>query len=129
VGKPDDKYFDSIPEYWSIACRDVNLRLLYYPQSTKINLNQSSEIHISLTAPPHRIHGNDTVCIQWKQTQCDDCVAWTPKQLSFTSENFQEKQILTVTRVKDGPDTTLIPIFYGGGFDFVPPEIDRIHIQ
>jgi len=129
VGKPDDKYFDSIPEYWSIACRDVNLRFLYYPQSTKINLNQSSEIHISLTAPPHRIHGNDTVCIQWKQTQCDDCVAWTPKQLSFTSENFQEKQILTVTRVKDGPETTLIPIFYGGGYDLVSPDIYSIFIQ
>ena len=70
MGKPDDKYFDSIPKDWSSTCRDVNLGLLYYPRLSKINLNQSAKIHVSLAAPPHRINGNDTVSIQWKSTEC-----------------------------------------------------------
>ncbi len=31
MGKPDEKYFDSIPKNWSVACRDANLGLLYHP--------------------------------------------------------------------------------------------------
>jgi hypothetical protein len=40
IGKPDEKYFDSMPKNWSIACRDLNLGLLYYPQRSKIDLNE-----------------------------------------------------------------------------------------
>jgi hypothetical protein len=129
VGKPDEKYFDSIPKNWSVACRDTNLGLLYYPQMTKINLTQNAEFHIYLAAPPHRVNGNDTVTIQWKASECSDCFTWTPKQLSFNIENFQERQTLTITRIKNAPTTNLIPIFNGGGFDFVTPEAYPIIIE
>ena len=36
IGKPDEKYFDSIPKNWSYICRDVMLGLFYYPQTTEI---------------------------------------------------------------------------------------------
>ncbi|CAF1348755.1 unnamed protein product [Rotaria sp. Silwood1] len=129
MGKPDDKFFNSIPQDWSSICQDINLGLLYYPLSTKLNLHQSVEIHISLAAPPHRIDGNDTVRIQWKPTSCDDCLTWTPKELTFNTNNFQEYQILTITRVKDGPKITLLPIFDGGSYDLVPPNIYPIFIE
>ncbi|CAF0908011.1 unnamed protein product [Rotaria sordida] len=129
VGKPDDKLFDSIPQGWYVACRDVMLGLLYYPQTSKIDLNQSVKVQVWLITPPHRINGNDTVHIQWKATECNDCFTWTPKQLSFNSENFQERQTLTITRVKNGPKTTLIPIFNGGGFDLVTPDNYPIFIE
>jgi hypothetical protein len=125
MGKPDEKYFDSVPKNWSVACRDVMLGLLYYPQSTKIDLDQSVKIQVWLITPPHRINGNDTLIIGWKPSEF---FTWTPTQLSFNSENFQERQILTITRVKNGPETKLIPIFYGGGFDLVTPSIYPIYI-
>jgi hypothetical protein len=129
MGKPDEKYFDSIPKNWTSVCRDVMLGLLYYPQTSKIDLNQNAKVDIWLITPPHRINGSDTVRIQWKPTNCTDCFTWTPKQLSFNSANFQEKQSLTITRIKDGPKTTLIPIFNGGGFDIVPNEIYPIFVE
>ncbi|CAF3583911.1 unnamed protein product [Rotaria sp. Silwood1] len=129
MGKPDDKFFNSIPQNWSLTCRDVMLGLLYYSQTTKIILNQSADVQVWLITPPHRINGNDTVRIQWKPTQCNDCFKWTPKELYFNSDNFEERQILTITRVKDGPKTTLIPVFNGGGFDLVTPDIYPIFIE
>ncbi|CAF3843992.1 unnamed protein product, partial [Rotaria sordida] len=72
---------------------------------------------------------NDTVTIQWKPRECTDCFTWTPKQLSFNTENFQERQILKITRVKDGSPTNLIPVFNGGGFDSVVAEVYSIIIQ
>ncbi len=112
--------FDSIPKDWSVTCEDVNLGLLYYPEAITIGLNQSSKIHISLSAPPHRIKGNDTVTIRWKETQCKDCFKWTPEESYFNGKNFHEKQILTITRVKNGPLAKIFPIFNGGGFNSVP---------
>jgi hypothetical protein len=129
MGKPDDKYFDSIPKDWFLKCRDVMLGLLYYPQTTKISLKQSSEVQVWLISPPHRINDNDTMTIQWKPTNCTDCFTWIPQELSFNSENFQQRQTLTITRVKDGPQTTLIPIFNGGGFDLVTPVLYPIYLQ
>ena len=129
MGKPDEKYFDSIPKNWYGACRDVMLGLLYYPQTSKIDLNQSAKVQVWLITPPHRINGNDTLEIQWKPTDCTDCFTWTPKQLNFNGENFHEKQTLTITRVKDGPKTTLIPSFNGGGFDVVPTQLYPIYIE
>ncbi|CAF3412796.1 unnamed protein product [Rotaria socialis] len=128
IGKPDDKYFDSIPENWSSICRDVMLGLLYYPQSTKIMLNEAVQIQVWLSTPPHQINGNSTARIQWKSAQYNDCFILTPKELSFDNENFYERQTLTITRVKDGPQTNLIPIFNGGGFDAVPAQIYPIII-
>lgn len=119
VGKPDDKYFDPITKDWARSCQDVNLGLLYHPQSAKIDLNQSVKIQVSLPTPPHRIDGNDTVFIQWKATDCTDCFTWKPKQLSFDGEDFQTQQTLTITRVKNGATTTLVPTFTGGGFEQV----------
>ncbi len=60
---------------------------------------------------------------------CIDCFKWTPEQLSFNSRNFQERQTLTITRIKDGPTARLIPIFYGGGYNLVSPDIYSIFIQ
>lgn len=129
IGKPDEKYFDSIPKNWSITCRDVNLGLLYYPQTSKIDLNKSTKVQIWLSTPPHRINGNDTVTIQWNSRECKDCFTTSPKELSFNIDNFQERQNLTITRVKDGPKTSLIPSFIGGGFDIVSPELYPIYIE
>ncbi|CAF1203472.1 unnamed protein product [Adineta steineri] len=129
MGKPDDKYFDSIPKDWYLTCRDVMLGFLYYPQTSKIDLNQSAKVEISLITPPHRINGNDTVSIQWKSKDCPDCFTFSPEQLSFNAKNFQEKQTLTITRVKNGSQTVLIPISNGGGFDTVPAEIYPIYIE
>ena len=129
IGQPDEKYFDSIPKNWSANCRDVNLALLYEPTLIKIILNQSSKIHLSLAAPPHRINGNDTVRIRWNASQCNDCFTWTPKELYFDSENFQQKQVLVITRIKVGSFTTLTPNFSGGAYEFVPPDFYPIVIE
>ncbi|CAF1230003.1 unnamed protein product [Rotaria sordida] len=129
VGKPDDKYFDSIPKDWARTCQDVTLGVSYNPQSTKIDLNKSTKVQIWLPTPPHRIDGNDTVHIQWKADECIDCFTWTPNQLSFNSENFQVRQTLTIARVKNGPQTHLIPIFKGGGFDDIPVKNYTIFLE
>ncbi|UJR19645.1 hypothetical protein I4U23_022779 [Adineta vaga] len=129
IGKPDEKYFDSIPENWSTVCQDTNLGIEHHPTSTRILLNQSARIQILLTSPPHRINGNDTVIIQWKADICEDCLTWTPKRLVFNSKNFFEKQILTITRIKDSPKITFLPIFYGGGFDSLPSSSDPIFVS
>ena len=129
IAKPDDKYFNSIPEEWFIMCRDVMLDVMYDPWSSKIALNQSANIQVWLRTPPHRIDGNDTVIIDWKPTNCTDCFTWIPQQISFNSENFQTKQILKITRVKNGPNTTFIPTIEGGGFNLVPPDMFPIYIE
>ncbi|CAF4703128.1 unnamed protein product [Rotaria sp. Silwood1] len=66
---------------------------------------------------------------------------WWFNTSSFTVDNYLkfkygmiysngvQVQILTITRVKDGPETTLIPIFNGEGFDLVPSDIYPIFIQ
>ncbi|UJR20283.1 hypothetical protein I4U23_023414 [Adineta vaga] len=129
MGKPDEKYYDSIPKDWSLICRDVNLGLFYYPQTAKLNVQQSSQVQIWLITPPHRIDGDDTVTIHWQSMDCQDCFTWTPKELSFNSRNFNEKQSLTITRVKNCSKTTLQPIFNGGGFDLVLPQLYPIYIE
>ncbi|CAF4435813.1 unnamed protein product, partial [Adineta steineri] len=60
---------------------------------------------------------------------CPDCFTFSPEQLSFNAKNFQEKQTLTITRVKNSSQTVLIPISNGGGFDTVPAEIYPIYIE
>jgi hypothetical protein len=129
VGKPDDKYFEPIEKDWAFSCRDINLGVLYNTQTAKIDLNQSVKIQVWLSTPPHRINGNDTLQIQWKSNQCNDCFTLKPKQLHFNIQNFNEKQTLTITRVKNGPETDLIPIFNGGGFDQLSTKNYTIHIQ
>ena len=129
VGPLDKKYFDLIPKNWSTACQDYNLGLLFYPQTAKLNVSQSVDIHITLLAPPHQIHGNDTVGIRWNATSCTDCLTWTPEELYFNGENFQQEHIMTITRVKDGPEIFLSPIFNGGGYDLVPSYNYFIFIQ
>ncbi|CAF1474416.1 unnamed protein product [Rotaria sordida] len=128
IGKPDEKYFDSIPKNWPTVCEDLDLGLSYYPQFTQIGVNQSVEIHISLSAPPHRIDGNDTVRVQWNITECIDCFTLSPKEFTFNTKNFKEKQILRITCVKDTCQTKIVPIFNGGGFDIIPPERFSIHL-
>ncbi|CAF1429433.1 unnamed protein product [Adineta ricciae] len=122
IGKPDEKYFDLIPKNWSVVCQDANLGIIYNPEAVTIDSNRSSDIHISLTAPPHRINGNDTVRIRWKVTQCKTCFKWIPEQLYFNSKNFQTTQILTIIRIKNGPLAKMFPIFKGGGFDSISTD-------
>ncbi|CAF2670237.1 unnamed protein product [Rotaria sp. Silwood2] len=88
IGKPDDKYFNSIPKNWPTTCEDVDLGLSYYPQSATIKLNKSAEFHVSLSTPPHRIVGNGTVLVQWNTTQCIDCFTLSPKEFTFNINNF-----------------------------------------
>jgi hypothetical protein len=118
-----------MPKNWSLICRDVMLGLFYYPQTSKIDLNQSVKVQIWLPTPPHRINGNDNVTIQWNPTQCKDCFTISPKELTFNIDNFQERQTLTITRVNNGQKTTLIPNFNGGGFGPVPTQIYPIFIE
>lgn len=129
MGKPDEKYFDSIPNDWSLTCQDVMLGVLYYPQTTKIDLNQSVQVQIVLPTPPHRINGNDTTIIRWESQDCPACFSTSPKELIFNIENFQERQTLTITRLKNGRKTTLMPIFNGGGFNLVTPSVYPIYIE
>ncbi|CAF4837272.1 unnamed protein product, partial [Rotaria sp. Silwood2] len=100
IGKPDDKYFDSIPKDWYVACRDFDLGVLYDPTLIKLSVQQSAKVQVWLSAPPHEINGNDTVTIQWKTYECTDCFTWTLKQISFNSKNFQKRQTLTITRLR-----------------------------
>ncbi len=44
-------------------------------------------------------------------------------------KNFQERQTITITRVKNSPKTTLIPVLNGGGFNLVSADIFPIYIQ
>mgnify|MGYP001126513991 CR=1 FL=1 len=129
TGKPDEKYFNSISKDWTSTCRDVSLGISYDPQSAKIDTHQSVDIKLWLFAPPHRINDNDTTIIQWKLEGCDDCLTYEPKQISFNSHNFQEKQVLKITRVKNGSPTILRPIFNGGGYDLVPTNNYTLSIQ
>jgi len=132
IGKPDDHLIQIIPKDWAYSCRDVMLGLLYYPQTSKIILDDTSTVEVWLITPPHRIHGNDTVTIEWetsKDSECKDCITWTPERLDFNIANFQQKQTIAITRVKNGGKITLIPVFQGGGFDTVLPVIYPIFIQ
>ncbi|CAF1221891.1 unnamed protein product [Adineta steineri] len=129
IGKPDDKYFNSMPKDWPTKCEDVDLGLTYYPQSATIKLNKSAEFHVSLSTPPHQIIGNGTVLVQWNTTQCIDCFTLSPKEFTFNMNNFQENQILTITRIKNAPRSVIIPILHGEGYEFIPPERFQIYID
>ncbi|CAF3718773.1 unnamed protein product [Rotaria sp. Silwood1] len=129
IGKPDDKYFNSIPKDWFHICRDDDLEVLYNPQTISLSLHESVKVQVWLSTPPHRIDGNDTVIIQWKSINYTDCFTLSPKELIFNIENFHERQTLTITRVKNTEQTMLIPIFNGGGFDLVRPDAYPINIQ
>ncbi len=129
MGKPDDKYFDSIPKNWTTVCRDVKLGVSYDPQVLVIHSKPTGKVQVSLTAPPHQTHGNDTVTIQWKANNCTDCFKFTPNQLSFNSENFQIQQTINITRLKASPTISLIPIFHGGAFDVVPGSYFPLYIE
>ena len=120
IGQPDDHLFDRIPKRWAYICTDVMLGVIYNPQMPTLHLDETVTIQVSLRSPPHRINGNDTVSIEWQPADysiCKDCVTWSPKQLRFNAQNFQQQQTLTVTRVNDGGQETLIPTFLGGGFE------------
>ena len=126
--KPSDKYFDSIPENWTEDCRDGDLGVLYNPNEITLHVQQSVEVEVWLPAPPHQIHGNSTVIFHWLTFLCRSCFTWTPKQLVFNGTNFQEKQILTITRLKDSEESFLIPSCIGGGYDNVPCYIGCIYL-
>lgn len=129
MGPLDSKFYNSIPKDWALVCRDVLLGIYVSPQTVKLSLDQSADVQIWLPTAPHRINGNDTVTIRWKVADCADCFTWTPEQLSFNGKNFQEKQTLTIKRLKNGTQTELVPIFQGGGFDVVPPQIYPVFLQ
>ena len=130
VGEVDEKYFDTLPMNWSVACRDSALGIFVGPQTSTIPVEQSAIVQIGLLTPPHRINGTDTVNIRWNATEgCTDCLTWTPKQLAFNIENFQDCQNITFTRIKAGPKTSFYPIFNGGGFDLVPPTFYPLFVE
>ncbi|CAF3829256.1 unnamed protein product, partial [Rotaria sp. Silwood1] len=41
----------------------------------------------------------------------------------------QKNQILTITRIKNSPGSVIIPILYGEGYEFIPPERFQIYID
>ncbi|CAF1309250.1 unnamed protein product [Rotaria sp. Silwood1] len=132
TGKPDDRLFDMIPKDWAYNCKDTSLGLLYYPQTSKITLNQSSSVQIWLISPPHRIYGNDTVIVEWQpdgSSECKDCVTWTPERFYFNSVNFETRQELSITRVKNGGKQRLIPVLHGGGYETVFTGVYPIYIE
>lgn len=129
VGQSTDKYFKLIPSNWTETCRDGDLALFYPSYTRIISLQGTDTIPFSLSTPPHLNNGNDTALIQWKADGCIDCLTWTPQQIVFNSENFFKQQILTVTRIKNGPTTKLSIIIHGGGFDFDPTKTYYILIE
>jgi len=130
VGQIDEKYFNVSLKNWYAACQDASLGIDMDPSSLTLPLEQSASVQISLRAPTHKINGSDIVAIQWNLTQgCTDCLTWTPKQLIFNAENFQEHQNITFTRTKNGTVSNFHPIFNGGAYDFVPPEWYSLWIE
>lgn len=116
--KPSDTFFNSIPKNWFDSCQDDDLRVAYNPNGLAINLNESAEVQVWLTAPPHRIPGNDTVVIHWTLYACSYCLQWTPTHLVFNATNFQERQTLNITRIEISEQTDqLRPVCTGGGYD------------
>ncbi len=127
IGKPDDKYFADIPRNWYTSCIDINLRLQYSINSYFVGYHAHNAVGVSLVTPPHRINGNDSVTITWNITGCDYvCLTWTPQQLTFNSQNFNQKQNLTFYRVDDSGRTFIKPTFIGGGFGFVSSDLNTI---
>ena len=88
-----------------------------------------AKVQVWLSAPSHEINGNDTVTIQWRTSECTDCFTWTPKQLSFNSKNFQERQTLTITRLGMSEQSIFIPILEGGGFEFIEAATYSLSIR
>ncbi|CAF1390631.1 unnamed protein product [Adineta steineri] len=107
---------------------NLDLGLTYYPEFAIIKLHQSTQFYISLCTPSHRINGNGTVRVQWNTTECMDCFTLSSKEFHFNTNNFQEKQILTITRIKNVPKTFLIPVIYGEGYELIPPQRFPIYI-
>lgn len=132
IGKPDEKFFDQIPTNWAYNCTDLMLYPVYNPTILTVELHKKATVEVSLFSPPHRIDGSDTVTIGWRHSSwsnCSDCLTWTPKQFSFNSDNFQQTQKLTFTRIKNGGGIYIIPIFNGGGFDVVPADNHWLAIE
>lgn len=129
VGKPDDKYFEAFSPNWYNECRDDNFAVLRDPETVQIDVNESKNVQISLSNTPHRINGNTTVMVHWNLTQCVDCITWTPQQFRFDSSNFQEKQTLTIKRVKKSTFGYLSPILQGGGYELLDGGFYGIFLQ
>ena len=125
IGKPDDRLFQTIPQNWMDNCTDLNLGLDFdYPTAT-VHLHESIVVGIRLLSPPHRVNGNDTMILRWEvykdHSDCIDCITWEPKEFYFNIENFHQFQNLTVTRVKNGPQTTIRPLKQGGEYEKLRP--------
>jgi len=98
-----------------------------YRNHCNIKLHEKKIIGVSLFTPPHRVNGNDTMTIRWNVTDgCTDCLTWTPQQMSFNGQNFNDVQNLTFFRRKQSTSISLSPIFVGGGFEMVSTETNGI---
>jgi len=128
TGKPDDKYFSGIPRNWYTSCLDINLQVKYLIDNYRIGYESYKTVGVSLSTPPHKINGNDSVIISWSIISgCHDCLTWTPQKLTFNHQNFNQIQNLTIYRVFDSIDVIFSPSFIGGGFDLVSPAFNSIH--
>ncbi|CAF1498278.1 unnamed protein product [Rotaria sp. Silwood1] len=63
MGKPDEKYFDSIRKDWFFTCRDVNLGLLYYPLLTNLTLDQTNSQQEQILRITRVKRGSQTILI------------------------------------------------------------------
>ena len=130
VGKPDDKYFNSIHKDWYTNCLDGMLGVEYNYTVPVIKLHEKKIVGVSLSTPPHKINGNDTMTIQWNVTVgCTDCLTWTPTEMSFNGQNFYQIQNLTVYRKKNSEIIFLSPIFHGGAFETVSTEDNAFYLE
>ena len=118
--KPSDTFFNTIPKTWNDDCRDGDLGISYNPTEITLSLGESAKVQVWLPAPPHKIEGHNTVTIYWVPFICSQCFKWTPEKLHFNYTNFNEPQILTITRVERSAPTVIIPFCSGGGYDDVP---------
>ncbi|UJR34270.1 hypothetical protein I4U23_021674 [Adineta vaga] len=117
IGKPDEKYFNSIPQNWTGLCADARFQIQYDPGATYLYPGETVDIQVWLTSAPHKVNGNDTVRIQWKADQYPRDFTLIPKELYFNSENFSKKQTLTVQRHEGVATTVFYPTLYGGGLE------------
>ncbi|CAF2941302.1 unnamed protein product [Rotaria sp. Silwood2] len=133
-------------DYWYVnerydvdSGRQYPCEEIYFIKNTEIPLGTTrvvrreySSVQIWLTSPPHRIHGNDTVIIEWQPdhtAECQDAVTWKPERLYFNSMNFEIRQELVITRVKNGGKQRLIPVLHGGGYETVTANVYPICIK
>jgi hypothetical protein len=129
IGKSINNYFQAIPKDWQLTCKNADPSLLLNHNMIKLELHESAQVEIRLSASPQSINENNRITVQWDATECIDCFTISPQELIFNTENFSEIQTLTITRVKDSLPITLTAIILGEDCNIIPSSTYSINIH